>query len=582
MLSASISTHTTHTHTHVRRLRIVITTAMASVCLFLFLPHAHAQWVPVPCAGSVPENHVAPFPATLNEDVVVNADMIQVGRGGQTLKAIAYAKRGSSPQGYVYAEDFAGHSVNFALATSGACKADIALGASDAQGGVASYRAVIAYQANNQLYYDIWSFKDVGLPTFAATHVSTTGPLNQPGDLLDDYHNDPHVDMWSDLNVLDPATGLPTMHKFAIVWTEGIRKWPWCVPPDMINGVPFYPNPLPIYADQLYITVGDLNGAVYVPPLPIDTGFYQPDVACVTDNSSGTAVEKAEIVHSYICNGSFQVVEFDVPTRTTTMVWNASVGGLFSPRIEAMSQYYGTGDYKWMAVSSVSNIGLIPQWQAWNFYPNPGGGVTWNWVSSMYSNPTDSDMKAPCIAAAVDPGMSSDLGNQQYTIGFFPRTKTDLTEIAWTTNAGLVSSNYYIPNCGMVNYPWDAARSMAVTSCSNSGLNLLTAWYDGMDIVYKESPNAMVFKPGQSTGVGYTTNSSGTLSIWPNPANDELRLGGARAGSAYQILDLSGRQVQAGSVGKYLTVSVHSLVPGSYLLQISGDARRQTTRFIKQ
>jgi hypothetical protein len=559
-----------------------MTTATHLICA----ERAQAQWTRVPCAGSVPEVAAAYFPSTYYEDVVVNADMLQVGTNGETLKAIAYGRRvdpntpGSSADAWVYAEDYGGNSCNFQLMMPNACEPDIALGAADAQNGSA-YRAIIVYKSNNDLYADIWELDDVGLPGFHAVNLAVFGPLNNSGSgyLMDDYHNDPHVDMWSDTTQLDPATGLPTMHQFAIVWTEGLRKWPWCVPPSMINGSPWYPSPLPVTADVLKIATGDILTLSINPPVPLDTSAYSPDVACVYDHTDPTSPLKAEIVQSGNCSGRFEVLEYDVASKTATSV-AAPAFGAFSPRIEAMSQYYGGQDYKWMVSATVSSVGMSPQQQVWNFYPT-SSGLGQSWASGMYPLPSDSDIKAPCVAAGVSPYFSSDIGNQQYTIGFYPRTKTDLTEIAWTTNAGLVSNNYYIPNCLPVNYHWDAARSMAVTNCSNSGLDLLTAWYDGASIIYKHSPNAMVFRPGHTTGIS-TAGGATRVTAYPNPASDLLHLRGATAGAGYQLTDLSGRTVQNGTVGKEQTIAVQGLAPGSYLLRLSEGGNSQTIRFTKQ
>ncbi|MBS1616758.1 MAG: T9SS type A sorting domain-containing protein [Bacteroidetes bacterium] len=84
-------------------------------------------------------------------------------------------------------------------------------------------------------------------------------------------------------------------------------------------------------------------------------------------------------------------------------------------------------------------------------------------------------------------------------------------------------------------------------------------------------------------GVGAEPSKTwGKLVAYPNPVQDVLRVSGALPAAAYQILDLSGRSVQSGTISLNLQVSTSGLAPGSYLLQVGDGPGRQTTRFIKQ
>ena len=94
-----------------------------------------------------------------------------------------------------------------------------------------------------------------------------------------------------------------------------------------------------------------------------------------------------------------------------------------------------------------------------------------------------------------------------------------------------------------VNYAWDVARNFAISSTTNLGLDLLTAWADGNDIVYKHSPTN--FAPTMFRVHPTQTISNAFSPVSPNPARDVLHFG-AEAGSRYIITDVTGRIVQSG------------------------------------
>ena len=187
----------------------------------------------------------------------------------------------------------------------------------------------------------------------------------------------------------------------------------------------------------------------------------------------------------------------------------------------------------------------------------------------------------PVQPAGIFPTFYTDMGKQQYTIGFFPRwLKNVFTRKI--TPTGVMAPNWWQVNCASapVNYPWDASRSMAVTNCSNSGLNLVTAWYDGANAVWKESPNAMLFK---TTGKGGNTFGR-QLSVYPVPARDELHISGADEGDAYSVWDATGRKLKEGRLGSKGTIDIIALSAGYYQMRISNgsDGNTQTLRFTKQ
>lgn len=146
---------------------------------------------------------------------------------------------------------------------------------------------------------------------------------------------------------------------------------------------------------------------------------------------------------------------------------------------------------------------------------------------------------------------------------------------------GALDPQHWDVPCGMVNYDWDAARSFALANCSNSGLNLLAAWFDGAAVRYKETANSMGFKPGKSLSAG-GGSSSGIVTSFPNPVKSTLNLNGPVGSCAYKISDMTGRELQAGTSSAGGMIMVEQLPAGTYQLSIQECAGRSTTfRFSK-
>ncbi len=170
--------------------------------------------------------------------------------------------------------------------------------------------------------------------------------------------------------------------------------------------------------------------------------------------------------------------------------------------------------------------------------------------------------------------MSGNIGNQQYTAGYFPWQNT--TRYARNVDAiggALIAptDHYEINNSGNpCNVPSDVDRSMALSNCSNSGQDIFSVWFNGSDIVYKHSnPNVMAFRHGQATAVG-TVSGVKASGIYPNPAVKELRVSGRVEGGGYQISDVTGKRLMSGVLSNSGSIDVSTLSAGLYLIQVAG------------
>jgi len=71
-------------------------------------------------------------------------------------------------------------------------------------------------------------------------------------------------------------------------------------------------------------------------------------------------------------------------------------------------------------------------------------------------------------------------------------------------------------------------------------------------------------------------------SVYPNPAVDLINVIGIQNGSNYQIFDVQGRMVDAGSLEANNTIAVSDLMPGSYILLILGKDNTEVSRFVRK
>ncbi len=578
---------------------------------------------PVIIPASGVEHSIGAFGATYNDGVVINGDMLEYhnvdpGTGQSVdgyLKAIVYSRRfwglaaGSQPTaGYLYVEDNLGQTATIQLEDS-ACNPDVALG-EVVSGTTVTYYAVVVYdtmgyyagQNGLPLYaarkprIAIYQLNNVGAAGFGASLVSgypqplstTAGPCG----------SSPHLDMWSDANSLDPYSGLPTMHKYGICWTN-----------DTLSA-------------RLYVSWGDLVSAGTAPsPVPTTiNNCTSPNIAVLTEHASGTTSYQQRMYITFSNENAYAVLPTTVnrlqlrvaeytpvgggPATTTGITQNILLEdsvALFMPRIEAMSQYDPSASpatAKWEVAANVHFVRVnpdilgviyptqpIPAPNSWhvagynNFtipvapsfsYASPMGSsqtpISYDLFDSTY------DIKSACVAAGTKAGMNSNIGNNQYTVGYFPwQTTTRYARAVDAITGALVAptDHYEINNSGNpCNYPSDADQSLALSNCSNSGQDIFSVWYNGTDIVYKHSHlNVMSFRPGQTTGVGTaaTVKASG---IYPNPAFRELHIDGRAEGSLYQISDVTGKRLLNGMLGSKTSIDVSGLSSGLYLIQI--------------
>lgn len=538
-----------------------------------------------------PQVNVSAFSAAGNDDVVTNCDMLEaptgdIERPNGMIKAVAWSNwpggtTTTNSVGGFYVEDYNGNSLTQTLPV-GSLHPDIVL--ANVPGNDEhpyNYQVLVVYftfdngtttasssSTNNVATLDIYDIADVGMPSIHLVPRQVGVPLTTFASC-----GWPHIDMWSDAQ--NPVDGFPGMHKFAVTFTDNYPTADWYV---YINDVASFNT----FATPTYLGTSNI---------------FMPDLACLTDNTSGTPVELIEftyadgysdpLIRTAYAN-RLQQVEYDPALSSFTYSPIAfNNWQVFAPRIEAMSQYDSsrTRYARWEIASSQIQSTVFGV-----FGYNDLTGTTPTDMSSLLSplypvppNYTYTAMGAT-VGGGVGPSLgTSGIGNRQYTTGFFPwqhdsvyARDVDVTNGTLITSASCYQINN---NPTPVVYPWDVNQSLSISNSSNSGNDILAAWHDGTNVVYKLSTfNATTRFRMAPSGVGNTFIRKGA---YPNPTTDYLHYAGAD-GQTYKITDITGREVMSGVHGAN-AIDVRSLSNGMYLLNTyDADKRMESVKFTKQ
>jgi hypothetical protein len=78
-------------------------------------------------------------------------------------------------------------------------------------------------------------------------------------------------------------------------------------------------------------------------------------------------------------------------------------------------------------------------------------------------------------------------------------------------------------------------------------------------------------------------NNVEQVSIFPNPASNELKISNVSGYDFIQVMDASGRVVHQQKIsGGHVEVNIQKLLPGNYLLRLTGNSIQKSLQFVKQ
>jgi len=486
------------------------------------------------------------------DDITVNCDMLSTANG-LPIRAIVWDDGSEATYGlgigqvHVYLQDYAGYTYKYDF--QGA-HADVVLGDDPNNPGVNYYMAIAYVDGNYHQVVSYYLLSGVGPPGFTATPAAPTQQLgiafNNP---LFDSEALPHIDITP-----DPPTpgGLPLMHRFVATFCD--------------NG-------------SVYYAAGDVTGGLS-PAVSVANG-KQPDVSCETDIVTGDRYANIVYLSPATSNVNLMLTRVALGTGTSTSsildINNTNLRHFFLPRIESMNLLDPANPgVEWQVVSSVVDY-PAGNWAIYG-YNNVAGK---RWLSSYF--PTSSvDGKASAVAAGTGITMGNFIGNTQYTTGFFPRQVQRLYSRSVDAFTGIETKPcYQISNSTVYDVPTyaesDAAKSLAISNCSNSGRFTLSVWYDGNLNMFQKlsTSNTVQFK---TTGVEDIANGE-TGKLYPNPATDYIRL--SETGN-YKIYDMQGRLVMNGEKKAATeTINIEKLPTGNYMVQVQTQAGIMNYNFVK-
>jgi len=334
-----------------------------------------------------------------------------------------------------------------------------------------------------------------------------------------------------------PVNGHPGLYDFAATWSENATSG--CGSSGRFG-----------YAYGQISQVG-VGGGISINNFVSTFGGFNgnSDVACYTDVITGDKLMAITYGGGTSCSGTgLYLWEFDPFTGSTinTHTLDATYAPIIT-RVEAMSQY-DTSYIRWQVVAAMPDpISSAFPYQVYGYN-------NWNIGSPDYLsfNWGGVDTKSPAVAAGIGPNYSGDIGNTQYTTGYYPQDYNnqglfpDIFSHAVDATTGAVSIDYQV-NTSSVIYPWDVNRAYAVSNSSNSGFDILSAYFNGNDIVYKVSGNTMAYKLGNNNE---SSEIKVQASLYPNPSKDELHIQGVTGGK-YVINDITGKnKADSGSLAE--------------------------------
>ncbi len=525
----------------------------------------------------------------------INCDMVQRTPQGGTLKAIAWDNKQFSNGSYnsnvsVFVEDENGNSLVFNSSVDFAVEPDIVI-ADDVSAPGNNYVVCLIYNTGNpNLYYyydsclhqirlDYWRISNVGSPSLSASLIGSQT-------LSDSATGNPHIDLWTDSSYLVDGWK-PILQELAAVWTDSVTTT------NNRYNIAYYHNTVPNFTNSKFYSGQTI-------------GYKYPDVACRTEinssnkfynekimdlaftRSNGNWSNTGSVGTTHIYYWKYNSTLSSFPPSPPFQLDNASYA---LPRIESMSQDnqdLHPGGHQWQ-VCAIVNGGMMP-WRAKGYNGNFDAGSYNSLQLSLPYFPADNI--APAVTAGVgldfyDPYNSGvlNIGNQSYFNGFYPRGNASNYVYAREVNAAggwLLNPRAFQINRIPIT-PWinDHIYGLAVSSSSNTGYGILSAWYDGVSFInYKVIPNnAVVFKPAVA-GLNEPHPIIKNVSLYPNPATETIRISHIESIGDYRIIDLSGRLITTGNT-VLPSLSISHIASGTYYLQFRNGTVNYQLLFTK-
>jgi len=152
----------------------------------------------------------------------------------------------------------------------------------------------------------------------------------------------------------------------------------------------------------------------------------------------------------------------------------------------------------------------------------------------------------------------------------------------WTESGQLLHASYFTWEADGDTGVW--AEATRIDNRYDAYGNLLQydkTFYDARTGKWETEHNKTYYYTYLETGLPERMVKTGSLSIFPNPVTDEIRVSGLSGKSLrYTVYSLYGQSVTSGIIEDQV-IHVSHLKPGFYILEIRNDHSRYSGRFIK-
>jgi len=464
----------------------------------------------------------------------INCDMLYIDRfplASGNLKAFAW----NSPAGVkIMAIDFAGNAIS-APVIPNATFADIVI-ANDISMAHDCIIAIV-FLRNSNVYLSTFYLDGVGgamtYTPIASVQLSTTPTADQS----------PHIDMFADI-----AQGTPVMHRCVVSWSQA-------------GGL----------GSVVYAAYGEIaNPAGLSGPYLIGSGSNNTLSDVAASFSIAAGADMAYFVIGNYGNNTLDFASLNCSSGTVSG-YPLATGAFPFPRIEAMAVDYSpfNPNIPWTVVTAKITGTTKETWM----FNNSG---SYN-CSAPFSS---SDNFSTAIAAGVgDIGIG--FNNKNYSIGWnLVNNNMFVTQpVDFGTGTVTAPSDFYQVNTNPIIPFLPGKVPLAMSSSSNRGDALLTAWFDNAgNLWYKETADITAYKP---TGMEAARPLPG-CALYPNPAHDVLHLTGIRDGQ-YTITNIAGQVLSSGLINSSSPqLSITSLPDGIYTLTLKEGQKMQCLKFVKK
>jgi hypothetical protein len=444
------------------------------------------------------------------------------------------------------------------------------------------YYVALVYELAGNVEIRYFSVTGVSTVSFSLTPVGNVHTLNTASGA-----DNPHIDaaptstMYFPTSGWSPGLGLHAFTKFAVTWHQAHEIW---------AGVD---NNFAVNTGNTTVT----NKNKVDDGLVSDVAF-----ALIQDNPTMSTYYKAYYI--YDKGNDIRYAEltdaYNPGSLPAPGLWSALGTVVSPPRIDCGHFHHlnGPGDDHWQAVVGMQN-GTLNEIHSYGF---TGGTVTTTnfsapgfIASSWPTNPLASDNAYyPTVAAAsFHPGWNvgaAFAGNTDHMMGFlfdYPMTPRD--HFMAVTQAGPLLNTqmgYDEVDMGGVNASTlttgNNNPALALSYGTNTSYGNTAAFSDGTTVYVKKPKNYIASPPMFKTTEIVKVPISRGLSVYPNPATNQISLSGLSDGTKYVITDVVGKQYTEGIMNKTKAIDISGFPAGIYIVSASSGNEMKHLKLVKE